>query len=278
MGIRMGSAVSYDNGGLTPGIGVKFTRTNRHSGNYVALHSLDFGGPWNFFANNLSNHIPPPSGFQQNLLVKKFNQASNCAPQVGLSDMAKFSQDGTQHDNPIFPFKLFLVPGSEVQQSTEPKDVKKANAEMRSIAIGKTLYTVWACGQPSKNEEKPTTGTVQEACGDPFELGDMVTTSICTSSAYGDKKFHIRPQPVEEDWEANEQILKHAGYDHTKVCGKKDTTRPASCTAKSSTRASPILADEMREDDASSQVSTGRQTCGEVWFLGALLSLMHFGA
>merc|ERR1712007_203413 len=224
MGIRMGSAVSYDNGGLTPGIGVKFTRTNRHSGNYVALHSLDFGGPWNFFANNLSNHIPPPSGFQQNLLVKK------------------------------------------------------ANAEMRSIAIGKTLYTVWACGQPSKNEEKPTTGTVQEACGDPFELGDMVTTSICTSSAYGDKKFHIRHQPVEEDWEANEQILKHAGYDHTKVCGKKDTTRPASCTAKSSTRASPILADEMREDDASSQVSIGRQTCGEVWFLGALLSLMHFGA
>ena len=41
--IRMGSAASYDNKGLTPGVGVKFPRTNRPSGNYVGLHSTALG-------------------------------------------------------------------------------------------------------------------------------------------------------------------------------------------------------------------------------------------
>ena len=41
--IRMGSAASYDNKGLTPGVGVKFPRTNKPSGNYVGLHSTALG-------------------------------------------------------------------------------------------------------------------------------------------------------------------------------------------------------------------------------------------
>merc|ERR1719412_2235245 len=203
--IRMGSAVAFDSNGLTPGIGIKFTRSNIHSGNYVALHALDFK-TWNFFANNYSNHIPPPTGATA-ILANKFNQASNCAPQVGLSDMAKFSQDGTEHDKPVFPFKLFLVPGSEVQQNDTPKTVEEFKNEMRSINVGTTLYTVWACRKATGNEVAPTSGTVEEACGEPFKLGDMVTTSECTSSVYGDKQFHIRHQPVEEDWAADSKIL-----------------------------------------------------------------------
>jgi len=219
--VRMGSAVDYSNGGLTPGLGIKFPRTGQLSGNYVALHSLDFGQSWNFFGPNLSNHIPPPSSknLKQTVIVKKFNQASNCAPQVGLSDMARYSQDGKESDSPKFPFKLFLVPSDEVQTPATEKTVDQVNAEMMSFPVGTTLYTVYACGKAVGDEMTPTVGGVETACGAPLKLGAMVTTDKCTSSAYGDKSFHIRHQPVEEDWQVDPSILKQNGYNAGKACG-----------------------------------------------------------
>merc|ERR1719482_2628422 len=220
--IRLGSAVNYNNGGLTPGLGIKFPRTGRASGNYVALHSLDFGQSWNFFASNLSNHIPPPtSDPKQKIIVKKFNQASNCPTQVGLSDMARYSQNGNKHDSPKFPFKLFLVPSKEVQTPDEKKTVDVVNAEMNAFPVGTTLYTVYACGKAAgvKEELKPTDGGIEQSCGEPLKLGAMVTTTKCISSAYGDKAFQIRHQPVEEDWQADSSILEQAQYDASQACG-----------------------------------------------------------
>lgn len=219
--IRMGSAVDYSNGGLTPGLGIKFPRTGILSGNYVALHSLDFGQSWNFFASNLSNHIPPArsGNVQQKIIVKKFQQASNCAPQVGLSDMARYSQNGQKHESPKFPFKLFLVPSKEVQTPAIEKTVDQVNSEMSSFPVGTTLYTVYACGKAAGDEMKPTEGSVEMSCGAPMKLGDMVTTDKCTTSAYGDKSFQIRHQPVEEDWQADPSILQQNGYDAGKACG-----------------------------------------------------------
>jgi hypothetical protein len=228
--IRMGSAVDYSNGGLTPGLGIKFARTGVHSGNYVALHSLDFGQSWNFFASNVSNHIPPPKGITQDLLVKKFNQASQCPSQVGLSDMAKYSQDGTEHAAPKFPFKLFLVPSKAVQTPATKKTVDQVNAEMEAFPIGTTLYTAYACGEAAGDEMTPTVGGLEKACGKPFKLGDMVTTTKCTTSAYGDEAFFIRHQPVEEDWQADQSILEQ--YDAAKACawgGKLSRYAPSKC-------------------------------------------------
>jgi hypothetical protein len=80
--VRMGSAADYSNGGLTPGLGIKFPRTGAPSGNFVALHSLDLGQSWGFFAYNVSDHISSPVGATK-VVGAKFNQASQCAPQVG---------------------------------------------------------------------------------------------------------------------------------------------------------------------------------------------------
>jgi len=216
--IRMGSAVSLSNGGLTPGLGLKFPRTGRMSGNYVALHSLDFGQSWNFFASNLSNHIPAGKGVQQTVIVKKFNQASNCPSQVGLSDMARYSQDGTKHDSPKFPFKLFLVPSEEVQTPATEKTLEQVNAEMTSFPVGTPIYTVYACGKSVGAELTPT-GSLEKDCGAPLKLGTMITTDKCTTSAYGDKSFQIRHQPVEEDWVADPSILASNEYNAAVACG-----------------------------------------------------------
>jgi len=243
--IRMGSAVDYSNGGLTPGLGIKFPRTGRLSGNYVALHSLDFGQSWNFFASNQSNHIPgQPKGIQQKVIIKKFNQASNCPSQVGLSDMATIAQDGSVAASPKFPFKLFLVPSAEVQTPTTPKTVQQVNAEMMSTPVGTTLYTVYACAKAAGAELTPT-GSLEADCGEPLKLAAMVTTDKCTSSVYGDKSFQIRHQPVEEDWEADPSILRQEGYNAGVACGwgateKGIKTPPSRCDMEG----------EMLSDDA----------------------------
>lgn len=214
--IRMGSAADYSNGGLTPGLGFKFGRSDQLSAGFVALHSLDLGQSWNFFKYNQSNHISPPEGATKALALK-FNQASQCAPQVGLSDLARYSQDGTEHNPPKFPFKLFLVPSAEVQTPDKEKTPDEVHAEMAAFQVGTTLYTVYACDRAMGDEMKPTDGGLEAACGSPLKLGDVVTTSQCTTSAYGDKKFQIRHQRVEEDWELRPDFLKQ--YDAKKACG-----------------------------------------------------------
>merc|ERR1712232_186118 len=92
-------------------------------------------------------------------------------------------------------------------------------AEMAAFPLGTTLYTVYACGKATGSHEKePTTGGVERACGSPLKLGAMVITGKCTSSAYGDKSFHIRHQRVEEDWQVDPSILHQEGYDAGQVC------------------------------------------------------------
>jgi len=214
--IRMGSAADYSNGGLTPGLGFKFARTGAPSGGFVALHSLDLGQSWNFFKYNQSNHISPPTGVTKAIALK-FNQASQCAPQVGLSDLARYSQDGTEHSPPKFPFKLFLIPSQAVQTPDTKKTPDQVHAEMAAFPVGTTLYTAYACESALGDEMKPTDGGLEKACGSPLKLGEMVTTSQCTTSAYGDAKFQIRHQRVEEDWALRPEFLQQ--YDAKKACG-----------------------------------------------------------
>ena len=219
--VRMGGAVAYASGGFPPGIGVKFARSGVHSANYVALNSLD-ASTFNFFGLNMSNHIGSPSSIATKLLVKKFQQASQCAPQVGLSDLAKYDQSGrpVPANEVRFPFKLFLVPSEQVQFPNTQKTVAEVNSELESIKVGTPLYTVWACGSAAPGgEDNPTSGGLEKACGSKTRLGEMVTTTPCTTSKYGDEKFFIRHQRVEEDWALEPSYL--AQYDASTACDWK---------------------------------------------------------
>lgn len=208
--VRMGGATTWDKTGkgYPPGLGIKFARSGVQSGSYVALVSLD-AATWNFMALNFSNHIPAPTSIATTLLVKKFDQATQCPGQVGLSDMATWAQDGTKVASPKFPFKLFIVPSAEVQKPDTPKSIDDVMAEMETFKTGTKLATVYACGKGNGDAElTPTAGGLEAACGDPFKLGDMVTTTDCTTSLYGDSKFFIRHQPIEQDWKLRPDFLK----------------------------------------------------------------------
>jgi hypothetical protein len=152
----------------------------------------------------------------QGAFAKKFQQASQCVNQVGLSDMANYSQDGRHHDA-VTPFKLFLVPGKGVQTPDKQKTADEANAEMAAFPVGSVLYTVFACANASLSEMTPTAGGLEAACEGALELGDMATTTKCTPSLYGDEHLFFQHQRIEEDWQLRPEFLTQ--YDAAKACG-----------------------------------------------------------
>ena len=92
--IRIGSALDIGGGsefgaGLFPGAGIKFLRTGKTSGNIVTAF-LSKGESYNIFDPDLYplyNHVLIPSNDQY--LVNKFLQGSECPAKVGLSDIAR---------------------------------------------------------------------------------------------------------------------------------------------------------------------------------------------
>ena len=49
---------AYNN--FVPGMGIKFLRSKVHSGNMVAMHSVDGDKTWNIFKYDFTNHVPDP--------------------------------------------------------------------------------------------------------------------------------------------------------------------------------------------------------------------------
>lgn len=213
--MRIGPA-SEPGGGLTPGVGFKFPRSGVPSGDFVAMHSTENGQSYNFFATNMSNHIAPAAG-PLILLARKFEEATICSTQVGLSDFARYSSNGGE-SQPNFPFKLFFVPTAASQKGDQEKTVGDLTAEFASWSVGTNLLDVYGCGTATAHEmEAPV--TLEKHCGGHVYLGKIKIRSRCSVSAYGDQKLHIRHQRIEEDW-AVEPDFKKTGQE---ACGRADS-------------------------------------------------------
>lgn len=222
--LRMGGAVDPADG-ITPGLGFKFPRSGVQDGDYVGLYSLVAGTQWNFFGRNQSTHITPASGVTV-VIAKKFEDASNCPYQVGLSDFAQYSQGGQESSPPKFPFKLFFVANSNLKTGQGELSIDGVHAELDAIPTGTTLYSMYAC-KTAKGDELAPTETVEASCGTPLFLADVVTTSECTTSWYGDKSLHIRHQRIEEDWLLEPGYMSMPGYSANVACGKRVDARGA---------------------------------------------------
>jgi len=195
--VRMGPAAAPNDDGLLPGWGFKFPRTGVPSGDFVAMHSVQQGQPFNFFANNISTKIAPASGALM-ALARIFEAATICSSQVGISDLAKYSQAGRSVASPKFPYKLFFQPSAGTQTSNSVKTIDQLMDEWARFPVGMKLFTVYAFDTPTSDEAAhPTT---LDTCGSPRLLGDVNVASTCSASDYGDRQFHIRHQRIEEDW------------------------------------------------------------------------------
>lgn len=96
-------------------MGLKFVRSGVDSANLVAVRTKTFmietpswtNNPnWDWFAIPLENFIEPAQGVVK-LVSKKFSTVTDTIQQVGLSDMATYTADGTKR-TPVFPHKIFF--------------------------------------------------------------------------------------------------------------------------------------------------------------------------
>ena len=71
--IRLSSAYRHS---MTPGMALKFMRDGLPSSNVLAMHSMDAQINWDFFANDLSNHIEKPIDRTARMLAAKFISAT----------------------------------------------------------------------------------------------------------------------------------------------------------------------------------------------------------
>lgn len=229
--LRLSTQMGVDSpDGVIPGLGLKFPRTGQTSGDTVALTSTK-SHYWNFFEYNHSNHhLPhvnataPTHHKAYEALEDHFRTSSQCSAQVGLSSMARFSQDGGEARHVEFPFKLFLVPTIETRGLSRdmPKTIYELAEEHRNIPIGTSLFTIYACGEPSANELNPTDGGIESVCAKPTNLGDLRTQSKCVPSDFGDQQMQIGHQRIEDDWKRRPEWLDQ--YQVASAC--KATSKP----------------------------------------------------
>ena len=169
-------------GNFAPGFGLKFLRDNQPSASMVAMFSVDGQDSWNFFKNDFSNHISRTTDFGLNILAKKFATGTPFVQYCGLSDFAKFGQDGKEVSNLKFPFQLVFEPTLRNNYpDTYQKDFQEILGEIPS---GTHIYKVHAIAEPGSER---------------VHIGDLVMTSQFSKSYFGDRYLFFRHQDIRED-------------------------------------------------------------------------------
>jgi len=168
----------------TPGFGLKFLRDGVDSGNLVAMYAVVGYESWNFFQRNFSNHVPTQS-LSEFPLAPKFATAGPYIQQVGLSNIALYSEDGARVSVPVFPFSLNFVPESGLSFPDDYED--DVNTQLMTIPPGTRLYRVFARSAP------------EELGGQESHIADLVLTSELTTSLWGDQHLFFRHQNMEDD-------------------------------------------------------------------------------
>jgi len=147
----------------------------------------------------------PASGFQ-NLFSLPLNHRHTETPKRRNTETRKL----TNQDIPD------ILRPSRTYTRTHPYGRFVAN--MKAIAVGTSLFNVVAYETPAS-----TTGV---------KIGEIVTTSECLSSTFGDSHFFVQHQRVEEDWAIYPEWLDD--IDAARDCGASSISldAPPTCAEK----------------------------------------------
>jgi len=140
-----------------------------------------------FFKHDLTNHVPDLSSSAPYLLRKlreKFAEASDYPVMIGLSDLALFSDDGTQSETPQFPFRLVFHPVSK-WHTYYPDDQPSTSFEdqLKSTLVPGPLYDVYAQVEPTDDNTKLTL------------IGRLDLNTATTTSLFGDTLMFFSTYP-----------------------------------------------------------------------------------
>jgi len=175
---------------ITPGIALKFLRNYQPSANMMAMYSLVGQRSFNFFAHDLTNHVPelPSDGpLALQALRRKFSSASDYPAFVGLSDLAKYDENGTPASKVSFPFRLHFHPNTTLHYSI-PDTYTGMTTEYqlsKLLTPNHHLYDVYAQATPFSDQLTL--------------IGRIYTRSYATTSYFGDKTLFFQHTRFESD-------------------------------------------------------------------------------
>jgi len=175
----------------TPGISVKCLRDGVMSANIFAMYSLQGQDSWNFFKHDLTNHVGDLSSSAGLVLEKlraRFAEASAFPVMIGVSDLAKFSDNGTEIRTPVFPFRLIFHP--ENSWHTFFPDAQPSvpfQTQLESSLKPGPLYQVYAQIEPNDDMSKFV------------KIGNIALTSTATTSLFGDTLMFFEHTRMEND-------------------------------------------------------------------------------
>jgi hypothetical protein len=72
-------------------------------------------GDWDFFSKDFSSHTGMGDTTKVKLLTAKFESYAYYQFQLGLSDMARFDENGIETKNPVFPFEIIMKPTDDLR-------------------------------------------------------------------------------------------------------------------------------------------------------------------
>ncbi|CDW76274.1 UNKNOWN [Stylonychia lemnae] len=172
---------AYDN--FIPAIAMKFLRSGVHSGNVMGMYGVNGIHSWNFFKEDFSNHIPGSDGILLNLIGTALQSATPFVQYLGLSDIAKYDQDGNEAANIKFPFKLVFEP--QLRNLFPETFTLDYQEQLATIASNTVLYKVYAYDGPHSVNK--------------VEIGQLKITSQIMKSEFGDKFLFFKHQDIRED-------------------------------------------------------------------------------
>jgi len=172
-------------------MGLKFLRDGVDSGNLVAMFGVNGQPEWNFFQHDWNTFIGAASGKKLEILGCKFASATKWIQNVGLSDMATFSEDGSKTSSPKHPYGLRFSPKPALKGVFPKLHGGKSFAgyneyleTLKAIPENLSLFDVYAADVP---------GGKQTLIG-TLELEGKVITS-----KFGDESLFFRHQKMDDD-------------------------------------------------------------------------------
>lgn len=202
--IRFSLAKTPANGprGYAPGISVKCFRNGVPSGNLFAMYSLEGQDSWNFFKHDLTNHVPDLSSnadFALQKLRGKFAEASDWPTMLGLSDFAKYDENGRNSSATKSPFRLVFHPTTAVRNSfgDSPSSIDFEYVIAKGLKPG-TIYTVYAQDQPFHTPNQYTV------------IGRIDLTGVPTTSGFSDQFLFFQHTRMEDDFALNPSWVPYA--------------------------------------------------------------------
>jgi len=178
------------------GVALKFLRDDVDSASVVARYNNFTQKSWNLFSENLSNHYIGRGDLPLAALAATA-QASPYTGQVGLSDMARYGEDGKYiPDNLInYPYKLVFKPTGKIAFPDEYHG--ELHDDLKTIEEDTILWEVHAWDDPAE------LGGVEE------HIGDILLSSPLVRSFYGDSKLFFRHQDMRDDFKLRPQWKKY---------------------------------------------------------------------